>query len=1432
MEFVFPQFRKLLPYTAVFFCLAFFLAFAPQAKAMNIVYNFNNDTVGQPPLNMTVATGTFVVANQSILGKSLHATKAGGDNAITLDGFASSSDYSVTWKDAYDTTGRRQGFMLRTQTVDSAVPTVKQGYLFQVNHGGALSGANMLRIYRYDSTFTILQSTALTSVSPRWYRAVVAGPSLGFYYSDDGVNFTVVAASSTDSTFTSGGVQYHTGSGTAVDGDAYVDDITQGVASFNDTTGPVISSIASTTVSTTATVTWTTDENSNSKVSYGTSSGSYTISSTTAAYSTSHSVGLTGLSASTRYYYVVVSADFYGNISTSTEKTLTAAGGSGTITLSSPKTYQVIQRNGSGLANISIAGTYTYSGTPVAMEASFNGGAYATIAGSLSGGTFAGTLSNQTQGQGTLTVRLTNDTSVSTSISYVGIGDIFVVAGQSNASGRGVTNNSYSHASLKATMFGNNDTWADLTDPLDSSTGQVDSISTDTFSEMGSPYPLVATSFLADQSVPIAFIPVAKGGSSMSEWARSLATTTLYGSMYRRINAAGGSIKGILWFQGESDADHGVDHGSGLGATRANYLADLTALANNVNSDFGSKLIVTQLAYSGAPPHVTYLDDVRLAQKDAWDAGGNVLAGPAFPDVNLADQGGDTIHFKSDSDQLIQANRLWASLKKDFYSGTDGRGPRLASLNWGTSRAQILATFTDDTLPLLPASTIGGFAVTDSVGVKTISSATRTANGVITLTLSSAATGATTVNLATMNTGIGVSMPTDSSSINLPAEIFQNEPVTDATAPTVSVTAPADGATVSGSSVSVTATAADNLGVSGVQFKLDNINLGSEDTTSTYGITWDSTSATNGSHVLVAVARDAAGNYATSSSITVTVSNTDAVAPTVSLTAPSNGATVSGSSVAVSATASDNVGVFGVQFKLDNLNLGSEDTTSAYGITWDTTSATNGSHTLVAVARDAAGNYATSSSVTVTVSNADAVPPTVSLTAPSNGATVSGSSVSVTSTASDNIGVSGVQFKLDSVNLGSEDTTSTYGITWDSTSASNGTHTLVAVARDAAGNYATSSSITVTVSNVVLDTTAPTVSVTAPTNGAIISGSSVSVTANASDNIGVSGVQFKLDNINLGFEDITSTYGITWNSTSATDGSHILVAVARDAAGNYATSSSITVTVSNSDTTPPTVSISTPGDGVTVSGGAVSVTASASDNISLSGVQFKLDGAVLNAEDTSSPYGITWDTTGVSNGNYTLLAVARDLGGNRATSSPITVTVSNSASRPGSSGGGGGGGGGGGSPRPPASPTPAVVAPAPTSPLLKYPKDFVDFIATYKSFYNQARALGIVLPQNVLEVLAYLNAQPTVTTASSFSVSRSPDLTLGSRGAAVVELQKFLISQNKGSASFTLSTAGATGLFGQMTRSALAEFQQRAGISPALGYFGPLTKAYIAKLGF
>ena len=143
------------------------------------------------------------------------------------------------------------------------------------------------------------------------------------------------------------------------------------------------------------------------------------------------------------------------------------------------------------------------------------------------------------------------------------------------------------------------------------------------------------------------------------------------------------------------------------------------------------------------------------------------------------------------------------------------------------------------------------------------------------------------------------------------------------------VTAPAGGATRRRHRRPSRRRAADNVGVAGVQFKLDGANLGAEDTAAPYSVSWNTTTAANGSHTLTAVARDAAGNTTTSAAVTVTVDN-DRRRRRSTITAPADGATVSAHGDASPPTRRDNVGVAGVQFKLDGANLGAEDTTAPY----------------------------------------------------------------------------------------------------------------------------------------------------------------------------------------------------------------------------------------------------------------------------------------------------------------------------------------------------------------------------------------------------------------------------------------------------------------------------------------------------------------------
>ncbi len=196
--------------------------FVPSHSYAAATYNFETDTIGQVPANTTVTAGTFDVQNEPTLGNSLRAvTQTGVIAGILFDNFAGSADQSVIWKQAYSNNLGRGGFTLRAQAIDTSVVNsagARMGYLFHVYD------SSNVYIWRVSSgTYTPLWSGSLPKSQPRWFKATAIGTSLSFYYSDDGVTYTLLG-SATDATYPSGLVQYTAGYGAAVDRD-YVDEI-------------------------------------------------------------------------------------------------------------------------------------------------------------------------------------------------------------------------------------------------------------------------------------------------------------------------------------------------------------------------------------------------------------------------------------------------------------------------------------------------------------------------------------------------------------------------------------------------------------------------------------------------------------------------------------------------------------------------------------------------------------------------------------------------------------------------------------------------------------------------------------------------------------------------------------------------------------------------------------------------------------------------------------------------------------------------------------------------------------------------------------------------------------------------------------------------------------------------------------------------------
>ena len=387
--------------------------------------------------------------------------------------------------------------------------------------------------------------------------------------------------------------------------------------------------------------------------------------------------------------------------------------------------------------------------------------------------------------------------------------------------------------------------------------------------------------------------------------------------------------------------------------------------------------------------------------------------------------------------------------------------------------------------------------------------------------------------------------------------------VADTTKPTVSVTAPVAGATVSGT-VDLAAQASDSGGVTSVKWLVDGVEVGYDSNGAPWTKSWNSATVANGSHKVYAKARDTAGNWGTSATLTFTVNNgaPDTTPPTVSVSAPAAGATVSGS-FALAAAASDDLGVTSVAWFVDGLQVAADADGAPWTKTWDSATVSNGSHTVYATASDAAGNRGSSATSTFTVSNGapDTVKPTVSVTVPVAGATVSGT-VDLAAQASDSGGVTSVKWFVDGVEVGYDSNGAPWTKSWNSATVANGSHKVYAKARDTAGNWGTSVTLTFTVSNGVPDTTAPTVAVSAPAAGTTVSGS-VALAAEASDNVGVTSVKWYVDGLQVAEDADGAPWTKTWDSSTVSNGSHTVHATASDAAGNAATSQSLTFLVSN-----------------------------------------------------------------------------------------------------------------------------------------------------------------------------------------------------------------------------------------------------------------------------
>jgi len=368
--------------------------------------------------------------------------------------------------------------------------------------------------------------------------------------------------------------------------------------------------------------------------------------------------------------------------------------------------------------------------------------------------------------------------------------------------------------------------------------------------------------------------------------------------------------------------------------------------------------------------------------------------------------------------------------------------------------------------------------------------------------------------------------------------------------------------------------------------------------------------------------------------------------PLLTFTAPST--TVLNASASVNLVV-DAVSPAGTLSKVDffrNGTLLGTATAPPYQFLWSNVAA--GNYSVTATATDANG-YTSSAYLPITVNGPNALP-SVSMTAPANGASFTApATISLTATAGDTDGtITKVEFLQNGTVLGVTNSTP-YGMIWSNVGA--GSYTLSARATDNRSGVTTSVPVTV---NVGAPNNAPTVTLTSPADGSTFSApATIALSANASDSDGnVTRVDFYHDGTLIG-GSISAPYVASWSNVGA--GSYALTAKATDNRGAVTTSSPLNVAVIANSA--PTVMLTNPSNGASFFAPAtITLAATAADSDgNVARVDF-YQGTTLIGTVTSPPYAYTWSN--VAQGNYTLTARATDNRGATAASAAVNVAVS------------------------------------------------------------------------------------------------------------------------------------------------------------------------------
>lgn len=385
-----------------------------------------------------------------------------------------------------------------------------------------------------------------------------------------------------------------------------------------------------------------------------------------------------------------------------------------TISIDNPAERKVY--NGvSGSATVSFSGTYTGADENVEIQIErVVGGAvevaWTTIAASPTGGTWAGSVSIPRGGWYAAKVRKATTTDVTAqTTSTWGVGLIVGGLGQSH---------------LQENSTEGTGTPEDRASDVETST--IAAMDTTGQGRIG-----LVNALIAACDCPVTYIEKGVSGTTADYWYTAGAPTTPYNTWADRVDAAGGELSALVWWQGDADAQSSI--------TREDYIADVEAVEAQVQADFGAPLtVVVNLGRygSGSDSRWTLIRQAHVALVEASaDRRGVVTV-----DVT---QDGDNQHFPAASHEIL-GERIAQCIAEYVGDAAYSRGPVITSATY--SGADVVVTLSHDGgADISPSSSITGIDVLDNGTPATITAAVRESASSVRLTCSATLSGPVTV---------------------------------------------------------------------------------------------------------------------------------------------------------------------------------------------------------------------------------------------------------------------------------------------------------------------------------------------------------------------------------------------------------------------------------------------------------------------------------------------------------------------------------------------------------------------------------------------------------------------------------------------------------------------------------------------------------------